>query len=146
MTELAQPPERFRVIARGALRNDHMQGALDLATARLRGNRLAAWDALPEVEALRQQGHDARMRVIRDLDAHVERFREAVEARGGHVRFARTADEASSYVADVCRRRSVWGRPPASACNRSRLELITPPRRDTLGGPAVLRRPGRGAR
>jgi L-lactate dehydrogenase complex protein LldF len=104
VTELAQPPERFRVIARGAIRNEHMQGALDLATARLRGNRLAAWGALPEVEELRQRGHDARMRVIRDLDAHVERFREAVEARGGHVHFARTAEEASSYVADVCRR------------------------------------------
>ena len=72
MTELAQPSGRFREIARGALTNDHMQGALDLATARLRDNRIAAWHALPEIEELRQRAHDARMRVIRDLDRHIE--------------------------------------------------------------------------
>ena len=45
------------------------------------------------------------MEVIDDLDGHVARFTAALEARGGHVYFARTADEASAYVADVCRKR-----------------------------------------
>ena len=44
------------------------------------------------------------MEVIDDLDGHVARFTAALEARGGHVFFARTADEASAYVADVCSR------------------------------------------
>jgi L-lactate dehydrogenase complex protein LldF len=44
------------------------------------------------------------MRVIDDLDTHIARFTEALEARGGHVYFARTADDATRYVAEVCRR------------------------------------------
>src|SRR5207253_3053267 len=51
-----------------------------------------------------QRAYEARMRVIRDLDAHVVRFREALEARGGQAYLARTADEATAYVVDVCRR------------------------------------------
>jgi L-lactate dehydrogenase complex protein LldF len=45
------------------------------------------------------------MEVIDDLDGHIARFTAALEARGGHVHFARTAADASSYVAEVCRRR-----------------------------------------
>jgi L-lactate dehydrogenase complex protein LldF len=44
------------------------------------------------------------MRVIDDLDAHLARFRQAVEDRGGATFLAATADEANTYVADVCRR------------------------------------------
>ena len=101
MTGLAQPSGRFREIARLKLADAHTQGALDSSTARLYGNRTAAWQALPEVQELRQRAHDARMRVIDDLDTHIERFTEALEARGGHVHFARTAEEAAAYVTDV---------------------------------------------
>jgi L-lactate dehydrogenase complex protein LldF len=105
MPELAQPGPRFREIARGKLADARIQGALDLSTDRLRTHRLAAWQALPDVEELRERAHAIRMEVIDDLDSHVARFTEALEARGGHVFLARTADEASAYVADVCRRR-----------------------------------------
>jgi L-lactate dehydrogenase complex protein LldF len=101
VTELVQP--RFREIARGSLGNAHVQGALDLSTDRLRSHRLEAWQALPDVEDLRQRAHDARLRVIDDLDTHVARFREAVEALGGKTYFAGTAADASGYVVDVCR-------------------------------------------
>jgi L-lactate dehydrogenase complex protein LldF len=104
MTELAQPAGRFREIARLKLTDAHTQQALDMSTARLYGNRTAAWHALPEVEDLRGRAHEARLRVIDDLDTHVDRFRNALEARGGHVYFARTADDATAYVTDVCRR------------------------------------------
>jgi L-lactate dehydrogenase complex protein LldF len=103
--ELAQPAGRFREIARGKLGDSRIQTALDDSTDRLRTHRLAAWAALPDVEELRQRAHDIRMAVIDDLDDHVTRFMDALAARGGHVYFARTAEEASGYVADVCRRR-----------------------------------------
>jgi L-lactate dehydrogenase complex protein LldF len=103
--ELAQPAERFREIARGKLGDAHVQVALDEATNRLRTNRERAWAELGDVEALRQRAHEIRMAVVDDLDGHVARFTAALEARGGHVYFARTAAEASRYVADVCRRR-----------------------------------------
>lgn len=105
MPELAQPSPRFREIARGKLGDARIQGALDQATNRLRTNRLTAWAELAGVEELRQRGHEIRMAVVDDLDTHVARFTAALESRGGHVFFARTAVEASAYVADVCRRR-----------------------------------------
>jgi L-lactate dehydrogenase complex protein LldF len=43
------------------------------------------------------------MRVIDDLDAHLGRFREAVEARGGKTFLAATASDANAYIVDVCR-------------------------------------------
>ena len=103
MTELAQPSSRFREIARGKLGDAHTQAALDTATNRLRTNRVAAWEGLPDVEAMREHAHQIKMSVIDDLDGHVARFTEAFEARGGKVFFARTGAEASEYVARVCR-------------------------------------------
>ena len=105
MAELVQPGPRFREIARGKLGDAHTQAALDLSTNRLRTHRVAAWEGLPDVEALRERAHRIRMGVIDDLDGHVARFTAALEARGGHVYFARTAADASGYVAEVCRRR-----------------------------------------
>ena len=104
MAELAQPAGRFRVIARGKLGDAHTQQALDDSTNRLLTHRLSAWEGLPDVEGLRERAHAIRMEVIDDLQGHVDRFTSALEARGGHVFFARTADEASAYIADVCSR------------------------------------------
>jgi L-lactate dehydrogenase complex protein LldF len=103
--ELAQPAPRFREIARGKLGDARIQTALDESTNRLRTHRESAWAALPDVQALRERAHEIRMAVIDDLDGHVTRFTDALEARGGHVYFARTAAEASAYVADLCSRR-----------------------------------------
>jgi L-lactate dehydrogenase complex protein LldF len=105
LAELAQPRQRFREIARGKLGDARIQGALDQATDRLRTNRVAAWEGLSDVEALRERAHEIRMAVIDDLDGHVARFTAALEARGGHVYVARTAAEASAYVAELCRKR-----------------------------------------
>jgi L-lactate dehydrogenase complex protein LldF len=104
MSGLAQPRGRFREIARLKLADANTQAALDSSTVRLYGNRVAAWDALDDVEELRQRAHEARVRVIDDLDTHLRRFSAALESRGGHVHFASTADDANAYVVDVCRR------------------------------------------
>jgi L-lactate dehydrogenase complex protein LldF len=104
MSGIPQPQERFREVARAALGNEHMQEALDAATARLYGHRLAAWEEVDDVEALRERGHEIRMGTIEQLDERLAEFASAFEAHGGHVRFAATADEACSYVVDVCRR------------------------------------------
>jgi L-lactate dehydrogenase complex protein LldF len=105
MAELAQPGPRFREIARLKLGDAYTQAALDTATNRLRTGRVEAWAGLPDAEALRERAHAIRTAVIDDLDGHVARFTEALEARGGNVFFARTAAEASAYVVEVCRRR-----------------------------------------
>jgi L-lactate dehydrogenase complex protein LldF len=104
VAELAQPSPRFREIARGKLGDPRVLTALDEATNRLRTNRVGAWGDLANVEALRDRAHATRMSVIDDLEGHVARFTEAFEERGGHVFRARTGEEASAYVAEVCRR------------------------------------------
>jgi L-lactate dehydrogenase complex protein LldF len=102
---LAQPRARFRAAARAALGNAHAQEAADSATLRMYQGRLDGWGSLPDAEALRERAHGIRMRAIDDLERYVDEFRRALEARGGRVHVARTADEASACVADLCRRR-----------------------------------------
>jgi L-lactate dehydrogenase complex protein LldF len=102
VTGLAQPPGRFRLIAQGSLSDPHKQEALDQATGRLMDGRVEAWAQLPGVEALRDRAHEARMRVIRDLDAHVARFTSNAEAAGATVHHAATAEEASRLVVELC--------------------------------------------
>ena len=104
MSSLARPRGSFREIARIKLGDAHVSAALDASTARLMEHRLAAWRTMEDVQELRERAHRARMRVIDDLDAHVERFRGAVEAVGGRTFVAATAADANAYVADVCRR------------------------------------------
>src|SRR4029453_18964204 len=87
-----------------ALGNAHTQKALDQAAARLYRNRLAAWDELDDIEALRERAHEIRMRTVDDLDRYVGEFTSALEQRGGHVSICASAEEASSYVVEVCRR------------------------------------------
>jgi L-lactate dehydrogenase complex protein LldF len=105
MTSLVRPRGNFREIARLKLSDAHVSGALDASTDRLRRGRLDAWAALGDAEELRDRAHVARMRVIDDLDMHLERFRAAVEARGGRTTLARTAADANAYIVDLCRRR-----------------------------------------
>jgi L-lactate dehydrogenase complex protein LldF len=104
LTELAQPPGRFREIARKKLSDRHVQDALDLATGRLYGLREGAWSELDGIEELRERGHRIRSRTIAELDRHLADFTAAVEAGGGHVRFCRTAAEANAYIVEVCER------------------------------------------
>jgi L-lactate dehydrogenase complex protein LldF len=103
VTELAQPPARFREVARAKLADSRVQAAVDVSTARLRSHRLDAWGELEGIEELRQQAHDIRMRVVRDLDRYLAEFTAALEARGGRVKVCATAEEACAYVVEVCR-------------------------------------------
>jgi L-lactate dehydrogenase complex protein LldF len=105
VTELAQPPARFREVARAKLADARVQAAVDVSTARLRSHRLDAWGAFEGIEELRQRAHDVRMRGVRDLDRYLAEFTAALEARGGHVKVCATAEEACAYVVEVCRRR-----------------------------------------
>ncbi|MGI9657631.1 MAG: LUD domain-containing protein, partial [Gaiellaceae bacterium] len=104
MSDLTQPRERFRVIARGKLADGRLQGAIDSSTDRLRTHRVEAWDELGEVEARRERAYEVRMRAIRDIDSNLERFRQAIEERGGHVAVCASAEEANAYIVDVCKR------------------------------------------
>jgi L-lactate dehydrogenase complex protein LldF len=105
VSELRQPREHFREVARAKLADGHVQEAVDNSTARLRGHRLDAWAELTGIEELRQRAHEVRMEAVRDIDRYLREFTEALETRGGRVAVCATAEEACAYVVDVCRRR-----------------------------------------
>jgi L-lactate dehydrogenase complex protein LldF len=94
----------FALRARRAMADEHLQGALDLGTGRLMSNRERAWGELDDVEALRERAREIRARTIAGLDEQLDIFQSALEARGGHVFRARSAEEANAYVVEVCRR------------------------------------------
>ncbi len=103
MTELRQPPERFREIARAKLAEPRTLDALDAATGRLYGARTKAWAELPDVEGLRERAREIRTRTMDDLERQLADFTRAVEAAGAHVHSCRTGEEASATIADICR-------------------------------------------
>ena len=103
--KLAQPAGSFRVIARGKLGDDRIQGALDLSVTRLRGLRVDAWDGLADLEELRERAHELRMRVVNDLEGYLAQFTAALEARGGHVHRAATPEQASQIIVRLCQER-----------------------------------------
>jgi L-lactate dehydrogenase complex protein LldF len=101
---LARPPGDFRAVAVGRLADAHTQAALDAATQRLLAHRTEAWDALGDVEALRERAREIRSRTIADLDRHLADFERAVRARGGHVHRCATSDEARDAIVGIARR------------------------------------------
>ncbi len=101
---IAQPPGRFRDVARAKLADAHVEAAIDVSTERLYEHRAHAWAEVDDVDALREQGRQIRSRTIAELSRHLVDFTSAVERNGGHVQFCDTAEEANAYVLAVCRR------------------------------------------
>ncbi|HET7627587.1 MAG TPA: LutB/LldF family L-lactate oxidation iron-sulfur protein [Bacillales bacterium] len=94
----------FKARVEEALHNDFMRGAVRRAQDGLRGRKLAATNEdrdFEDWEAWRQAGEAVRRHTIENLDYYLEQLSENVEARGGHVFFAATAEEATAYIRQV---------------------------------------------
>ncbi len=105
MSDLAQPADRFREVAREKLADPKLEAAIASSVERLRSHRLDAWAELPDVEGLRERAHDVRMEAVRNIDRYLAEFTVALEARGGKVKVCATAEEACEYVVSVCQAR-----------------------------------------
>jgi L-lactate dehydrogenase complex protein LldF len=70
-------------------------------------SRAAAIAGLDDSDAVRDRGRRIRAETLSRLDHYLDRFAENVEARGGHVFFAHTGEEAVRYVCDLARDRGV---------------------------------------
>jgi L-lactate dehydrogenase complex protein LldF len=103
VTKLERPAGSFRAQARRSLADAHTQAALDAATARLRGNRVRAWEEQGDIEELRERGREARSRAIRDLPRYLDEFERAFTARGGRVHRAADDAEARAAIVEICR-------------------------------------------
>ena len=86
-----------------------MPGAVQKATAKFLGNRAALVDALGNEfwQALRQAGHDLRLHAITHLDQYLEQAEREVIKAGGHVHWARDAEEARRIILDISRQHQV---------------------------------------
>ncbi|MFN3689285.1 LutB/LldF family L-lactate oxidation iron-sulfur protein [Salinarimonas sp.] len=93
---------QFKDNARKALADTQLQRALGNVRAGFIEKRVRAAERLPEFEALRDSARDIKNHTLAHLDLYLERYVEAVERSGGHVHFARNAEEARTIVARIC--------------------------------------------
>ena len=93
----------FKDNARAALADAALQKALPKARTGFVAKRARAVAALPEFEALREEGREIKNHVLAHLDAYLETYARAVEATGGVVHWCETAEDARRTVVEICR-------------------------------------------
>jgi L-lactate dehydrogenase complex protein LldF len=99
-----QPTSRsFPANARAGLADPILQQALGLARTGFPQRRLEAIARLPEFEELREEGRAIKDHTLAHLDFYLEIYERNVAASGGHVHWARNAEEARAAILDICR-------------------------------------------
>lgn len=81
--------------------NDFMRKAVSSAQGRLKTGRLSAAEELGNWEEWRVLGEEIRQHTIENLDYYLHQLSEEVVKRGGKVFFAKTAEEANTYIKEV---------------------------------------------
>jgi L-lactate dehydrogenase complex protein LldF len=99
--------DSFGTVAREALNDPHLQEALRAVDARLRAMRDAAFETLPEAEALREEARRIREDALDRLDVLLERLEENVTRLGGTVHWAEDAAAARRTVEEIAVSRGV---------------------------------------
>ncbi|MGF1714361.1 LutB/LldF family L-lactate oxidation iron-sulfur protein [Photobacterium chitinilyticum] len=83
------------------MQDDFMRKSVANAQERMFTNRAIAADKLGNWEEWREMGMDIRNHVLDNLDYYLQQLSDNVQKNGGHVFFARTADEATDYVENI---------------------------------------------
>ena len=100
-------PQYYKQNARQALDDQALLNALSNVQARLGPATAKSYLELPEGPGFRQRAHEIRMFAVNHLDVLLERLAQKIEARGGHVFFARDAAQARAYCMNVARENRV---------------------------------------
>ena len=95
------PREPFPDAARRALADEQLRHNIGHATKTIREKRARVVGELPDWEALREAGRAIKERVLRHLDDYLVELETSVQRAGGHVHWARDADEANRVVGDL---------------------------------------------
>ena len=85
-----------------ALGDKNLKAVLTRSTIRLSGSRVSAMGAI-DGEYLRDQTRQMKEYVIRNLPDLLEQFEDSVTKNGGHVHWARDAEEAGRIVLQIAR-------------------------------------------
>ncbi|MBL0935553.1 MAG: iron-sulfur cluster-binding protein [Rhizobiaceae bacterium] len=97
----------FKANSAKALSDAQLQKALGNVRAGFIDKRKKAVDALPEFEALRENGKAIKDHALAHLDLYLENYEAQVKAAGGHVHWAQTAEDARNIILDLCASRGV---------------------------------------
>jgi len=99
--------EPFPAAARRELADVQLRSNLRGATDTIRAKRAEVVGELSDWEELREAGRAIKADVMARLDEYLLEFEAAVEAAGGHVHWARDADEANAIVALILKKHDV---------------------------------------
>src|SRR4051794_21041602 len=94
---------QFKENAHRALGDQQLQKALANVRQGFIDKRAAVAAKLPEFEGLRDSARDIKNHALAHLDLYLERYEDKVTKAGGHVHWARTAEEARAAVIEICR-------------------------------------------
>ena len=102
MTVHSTSPD-FKKNAARALGDAQLQKALGNVKQGFIDKRQKATEKLPEFDALRDSARDIKNHTLQHLDLYLEAYEEKVKTSGGHVHFARNADEARDIILSICK-------------------------------------------
>lgn len=91
----------FQKAAHTLLGNAQLRGNVRRATETIRNKRAIVVSEMPDWEALRTSAQQIKQRVLSNLDGLLEQFEAACTKAGGHVHWARDADEANRIIIGI---------------------------------------------
>ena len=94
----------FKSRSAAALADPTLQSALARAGGGFVSKRAEVVRLVPEFEQLRDSGEAIKRHTLENLDYYLERYETEVTRRGGHVHWARTAEDARRIVVEICKK------------------------------------------
>lgn len=90
-----------------AFKDDFLQDSLKKAQEKFRTGKANTYKPLGDPEVWRRRAEEIRRHTIDHLDYYLDMLADNIEKRGGKVFFAKTAEEASSYVTGLAQKKKV---------------------------------------
>lgn len=99
---VANKSDKRKLLAAIRMALDIQSAAIRRNTQTFNRNRYKATAALPDYDALKDRARWIKENAIARLPELIAEIKQVIEARGGHVFFAASAQEACGYIRDTC--------------------------------------------
>lgn len=106
-TDSEKSTPTFQESARAYLENTQLRRNIGHATHTIRDKREKTVGEMSDWEALREAGSRIKKRVMRHLDHYLLQLEESVQKAGGHVHWARDAEEANQIITGLVKQQKV---------------------------------------
>ena len=93
--------------ASDAIHDPQLRGAIQLVADRVLSSRAKALTELPGADEWRDHARRLRAHTLARLDEYLDKFVANVEAKGGHVYYAREAHDAVRYVTELAKKKGL---------------------------------------